>query len=476
MSLASIKIVRVIQTFSTVEINRLDKFIHSPYFNVNPLIVEFFDLIVNSLKVQTLEEWSREDVRKQLSHEAHLSDARFRKLCSDLLKLVEEFLAIEQFKQNPLHEASYLMEAISKRNMEPLYNSVLKSARRLSERQSEISASYYYYQYEIEKNHFNMLKSEMKRDTRLNLEQIAKNLDLFYMAEKLRYYSTALSQKYVVTQEYNLLFMDEILTHLKSHKYEDTPQITLNLAVLKVYKYQDNNEYYYQLKNEMFKNIDKFPQLEARDIFYAALNFCIQKINMADQNFLKEAFDLYEHALQKDYLYINGELTPWTFKNIVVLALRLKEYQWVEKFIKEYCVYLNPEHRENAVTFNLAKYYYHIKDYEKVLELLREVEFDDISYALGSKATLLATYYDLDEIDALFSFLSSFRVFLNRKKNQLPDFRRKNYLNLIKFTQKLISINPGNREAVAKLRKEIEASKNVADINWLREKIAELGK
>ncbi len=474
MSIARIKVVKVIETFSPAELNRLEKFICSPYFNVNEQMIGLFNLLYETLKKGELDELNKEAVFSELYPGKKYSDARFRKLCSDLLKLIEEFLAIEEFEENPLHEAGYLMKSIARRKIEPLYNSVLKSARRLSNRQYEVAASYYYHQYEIEKNYFYMLESEMKRETRLNLEQIAKNLDYFFMAEKLRYYATALSQKAFTTQEYQLLFMDEILTHLEQVDYSEIPQISVNLAVLKVYMYPDNEEYYYQLKSEIFRNIDRFPALEGREIFFAALNFCVRKGNKGKESFIRESFLLYKFALEKEYLYYHGELTPWSYKNIVFVGLRLKEFDWVEDFIHRYSQFLNDEHRDNAVTFNLARLYAYKGNFEKVLELLRMVEFADISYALGAKAMLLVTYYELDEIDALLSFLSTFRVFLNRKKKQLPEQRRRNYLNLIKYTQKLATLNPMDKGAISKLRKELEKSPQVADIQWLMEKLREL--
>lgn len=472
--ISSIKLVKVLKHFNTVELNRLEKFITSPYFNVNDSLIILFNLITEGLKNSTLNDLTKESLFYRMFSGEEFSGTRFRKGCSDLLKLIEEFLAVEEYRRNPLHQATYLMQSIAGRKLDPLYNSVLKSTRILSSRQHEVAASYYYHQYEIEKNYYTMLGSEIKRDSGFNLEQIAENLDYFYMAEKLRYYASALSWRNVVTEDYQMLFMDEILKHIEKTDYSQIPQISVNLAVLNVYKEPEKEENYYHLKSEIFRNIDRFPPMEARDIFLAALNFCIKRINQADQKFLEETLLLYQYGLEKQYLFINGELTPWTFKNIVVVALRLKEFDWTESFINEYSKYISEDQRENAVTFNLARLYLYKKDFEKVLELLREVEFEDFSYALGAKVMLMVSYYDLDEIDPLLSFLSSFRVFLNRKKNQLPEQRRKNYLNTIKYTQKLATLNPTDRHAISKLKKELEEAKNVADIQWLLEKVNEL--
>src|SRR5690606_2223412 len=121
-------------------------------------------------------------------------------------------------------------------------------------------------------------------------------------------------------------------------------------------------------------------------------------------------------------------LTPWSFKNIVTNGLRLSEFDWVEKFIHDYSSRLDEKHRENAVTFNLAQLFFYKKDYPKVISHLSQVEYEDITYNLNSKTLLMASYFELDELEALNSLLDTFRVYLNRNK-KIPATRRKHYLN-----------------------------------------------
>jgi hypothetical protein len=168
-----------------------------------------------------------------------------------------------------------------------------------------------------------------------------------------------------------------------------------------------------------------------------------------------------------------GELSPWYFKNIVNIALRVGEYDWAENFINQYSSMLPELLRENSLTYNLAQVFFFRKEYDKVLEQLRNVEYDDVAYNLGSKAMLLATYYETDEMEPLYSLFESFRAYLNRHKD-IPVNRRKNYGNLIRFTRKLTRIMPGDQSAVDKFKKELKETKNVASLNWLKEKLAEL--
>ena len=178
--------------------------------------------------------------------------------------------------------------------------------------------------------------------------------------------------------------------------------------------------------------------------------------------------------INKGIIFAEGELSPWYFKNIVVVALRLGRYDWTENFIKDYSHKLPESFRSNAITYNLAQVYFHQKQHGKVIEQLRNVEYEDVAYNLGSKAMLISTYYETDEVEPLYSLLESFRAYLNRHKHDIPQNRRQNYINLIRFTKKLLRILPGDNKSIDKLKTEISATKNITGASWLKEKIAEL--
>ena len=205
----------------------------------------------------------------------------------------------------------------------------------------------------------------------------------------------------------------------------------------------------------------------------SAQNYCIKKINQGNQKFLKELFFLYQTLLKKEIIIANGEISPWYFRNIVVVALRLGEYAWTEDFIIKYQDFLEEDFRRNTVTYNLAQLYFYQKKYEKVIEQLQNVEYDDITYSLNSKTMLMATFYELDDIDPLFSLMESFRTYLNRQKS-LPPSKARDYLNLIRFTKRLVRLIPKDHDAINKLKEDVLKEKGAVNANWLLEKIAEL--
>lgn len=470
------KLYSILEHFNKYEQNRCRKYITSPYFNKNQSLIYLFEVLIEAINSARKKSLEKEDIWAEIAPDQAYDDVRFRKYCSDLLKLVEGFLAQQIYEENPLHQATYLIDAVGNRKLEKLYNSTMKSARRLSKQQRHKPASYYFYQYEIEKNYYNLTNYEKNRAARTNIEDIANNLDAFYLAEKLRIYCSVLTQQYFVSQEYQLLFIEEIIEHLERYKqkYEDYPPISIYYQVFLTSTDNENVEHYYKLKDLLNKHALEFPKEEALTIYYSAINYCIRKLNTGNQQFSEELFELYNSLLEKEIIFVNDELSPWTFKNICVLGLRLGKYDWTENFIQSYYHKLPEESRENAVSYNMAQLYFYQQQYDNVIKLLHTVEYEDPSYNLNSKTMLLATYYETDEIEPLYSLLESFRTYLNRHKSDIPDYRRIHYSNLIKFTKKLLKIMPGDQPAVKRLKEEITNTKHIASIQWLNEKVAEL--
>ena len=467
------KLYSILGIFNRYEQNRLRKFLISPYFNKNQALIKIFELLLKHINAQKNTILHKQEIWKKVYPESPFDDVLFRKNCSDILKLIERYLAQQVYEENPIHQATYLIEAIGNRKMERLNTTTINSERRLDDQKLLRTADYYIHQYHIEKNYYELKELEPDRTARRNVEEILNNLDRFFLAEKFRYFCSVLSQQFIVSHEYKLLFIDEIVSHIEKFGYQDVPPVAVYYQIYLTQKDAENTEHYFKLIELLEKYGDLFPRIEAEFIYQAALNYCIKKINEGSQQFLKEYFNLFVLLLKKEMLLTDGELSPWHFRNIVIAALRIGKYDWAEDFIHNYKSFLPDAMRENAVSFNLAQLYFYQKKYDKVIELLHRVEYEDFSYNLNSKTFLLMTYYEIDEIEPLYSLMDSFRTYLNRHKN-IPNSRRKPYFDLIKYTKKLSRIMPGDEKTLKRLKLEVEQTKDIASIAWLKEKIAEL--
>ncbi|MBK8041918.1 MAG: hypothetical protein IPK21_04210 [Haliscomenobacter sp.] len=98
-----------------------------------------------------------------------------------------------------------------------------------------------------------------------------------------------------------------------------------------------------------------------------------------------------------------------------------------------------------------------------------QFDYDDILFNLIAKSMLIKIYYEEGEFSALDSLLESLRTYISRKKTIA--YQKNIYNNLIRFTKRLVRLNPYDREQKDKLRKEIEAANPLLERKWLLEQL-----
>jgi hypothetical protein len=425
------------------------------------------DVVIREGSAETL---SKVDLWRVGVGKTEFDDVKFRKYCSDLLKLIERFLMHEFFEKNSLLQADNLLAAIYNRKLESLYNGALNTATRLSEQYHFRPASYYFYEYSFERSYYNLSGLEIERTKEANIEEMAENLDKFYVAEKLRCFCIMLDRQKVAAHDYRILFMDEIIAHVEGSNLKNVIPINLYYQIHLTQKEPDSLAHFEKLKQLLELYIKRLPQIEAFEILDSALNYCVRKVNQGENRYLREYNELSLMGIKNEILLVNGALSPWTFRNIVFTGLRLKDYTWVKNFIDGYQHHIEEQYRENAVSFNLANLYFYEKRYSEVMKLLQAIEYDDPSYNRNSKIMLLLTYYELNELESLISLLSSFELYLRRNKD-MPENRKIPYYNLIKYLRALIKIQDTDDAALHKLRLKITETETVVNKEWLLEKI-----
>jgi hypothetical protein len=467
----SSKLNSVIQRMSAVEKNRLQKFFDSPYLIPSKPITLLGSYIILHGEHERLME--RTLIWQNVYGDEPFDYNRLRKTGSDCLRCIETFFVLEDMLKDPFEMSAKTTESISKREMSELFSVSIRQIHKLDSIYNYKSSRQFYHKYIVEYASFKMVNYDLKRFEKTNLSDITNNLDIFYVIEKLRYTCDALSRN-PLSKEYDDFLLTNIIEKIKDNAYLlEVPAVVIYLSIYYTLT-EDDDQHYYNLKSLLEKYGSNFEEEESKKFYESAINYVVDRSHRPDGEFQRELFELYKTYLAKGFIFVKQQLDPYNFKNIVTIALRLKEYYWVEYFLEEYKEKLPEIYRENVYRYHKAQLCFYTKDYGSVLKLLQEVEYDDLTYNLGAKSMLLAVYYETDEIEPLYSLLDSFKVYLNRLKKKLPKSTIENYSNLIKFTRKLTSIAPGNRQAIEKLKQDVSNTKSVASANWLYQKIEEL--
>ncbi|MEY3442337.1 MAG: hypothetical protein RLZZ519_618 [Bacteroidota bacterium] len=444
------------------------KFLASPYYNANLQLVRMAEYLL--APESNLEKGA---VWNELYPQKPFDDLVLRRAMSDLLALLGQFLATEQFKQSAAQQQVYLLKALRERDALNLYEFYYRKAVHSLQNDAtelQLNSRTFLDDYLLEAERNAWLERSANRSGVTNLDASVASLDRFYLFNKLKYACTRLNNRNVMGGDFQDPLIEGLLRQLPTSHYADDPAVLIYFRIYQMLSRPDEKEHYPLLRTKLAQFALNFTLDEARHLYAFAMNYCIGRINAGEGSFLNEIFGLYKEALDRMVLLEGDSLSPWDYKNIVVVGLRLSEFEWVETFIRSFRERIPVEHRENAFTYNLAKLHFYKRNYSEVLKLLQKLEYEDVFYNLDAKVMLLKIYFELHEYEALDSLIDSFRIFLRRNK-LISASHRTNYLNLILFVKKLSRVGYGDHKRIAKIRADFEATRQIADADWLREKL-----
>lgn len=468
------KVLQAFKTLNAKELKRFEKFARSPYFNQNKNIVTAIAYLSSFYPDLEQDGLSKKGLFLHVYKGGDYDDLLVRHLLSDVLKLLERFLAHENFEKDKVSISLRLLEEFRERELEKHYHAESRKVNRLTLESGLVNDTHYYQRFLLEGDFNEFVASNKSRNIRPNFDGAINSLDTFYLVNKLRYYCMILNYKNILESNYQTLLMDEIIQLVKSADYEDVPAIKIYFAILQMLEDSDHERHFESLTALLEKHVSGFPRKESRNLYQFAQNYCIRQINSGNRNYLARLFNIYKSLLHEEIVFdMNGHLSPFTFKNIVVVGSNLKEFVWVEEFIHGYKEHIREDQRDNAVQFNLSLLYFYKQDYRNALRILSRVVFDDPFYNTDAKSMLLKIYFEQSETEALLSLCESFSVYLKRNKI-LAETHKRNYLNLIRFVKKLAKIGPDHSERLAKVKAELAETQRVNDRRWLMEQIKHL--
>lgn len=466
------KPVLLLKAFTSHDMKDFEKFINSPFFNRNDVLTKLFTILKKEYPDFEGPGVEREKVYFKLFNSKDFEESKLRYAFSDLSKLIEKYIMIRELERNKVKQNLLLLEFYRNHDIEKYFSQVFDETQKMFEQTPVKDSEYYFGKYLVEETLFNY--SSVKRDKSLDevLQDVTDNLDYYYISKKLKFMCEMYTRQNFLNSEYKTHLLPELMGYIKANDFSAYPAIRVYYTVLLTLLNEEEEENFYVLL-DLLQEYDKaFTSEELRDLYFLAQNYCTKKINQGSTKYLREYFNLTNRLLEKELIYENGFIIPSTFKNIVTVGLRLEEFEWTENFIYAYKERLAPKFRENAFIYNLAWLHFFKGEYKKTLRLLSNVEYMDVYYILDSKILLLKTYFELEEVDAFFSLIDSFYVYL-RRNELISSYQKTICLNFVKFVKKLMRVRLGDRKSAPKLIEEIQETKHVASISWLLKKAEE---
>ena len=450
------QLVRLTGALSASEQRELRKLITSPYFNQRKDVVSLYDWIIG--RQSDAAACSKASAMTDLGW----TDDLLRLRMTYLLRLVEQYLIQKESEQDELSRELLLATALRKRRLDAAFARQQKYVgQQLAQRHTK-DHHFYEMQYRLQwECHEQGVAQPAHID---HILAASEALDIAYWIQKIKLICLAVAQQSVYATAGRVKYEQETIAFAAQYAPEER-SIAIYLYCYHMMRNPEEEAHFTAFKQLFLETTAVFSPEEHRSLLTWAVNYCVRRINFGEKKFYKEVTDLYKYGLEQGLLLENNEISAYAYSNIIAAGLQAEDYKWADYVIQTYKNNLPRTVRESMYSFNMARYAYAQKDYDAVLELLQKVRHRDILVDLAAKTMLIKTWYALEEYDTLQSHLDAMRNFIHRKK--ILGYHRTNYLNIIKYTDRLLNINHNNKKDHEQLKLMISQEEHLTERQWL---------
>ena len=470
-----------LELFSREELYVLDDFLRSPYYFNEKQQSDTYPLFQYIL--QHYGDWEHPDLEKSkiypyLYPNQKVINGKIDKLMSALLKQIHLFISIHfrKWKDDPIQDMIFRVEFFRYRNSAKFEIQYLEKAKKEYLKLQMQDKQYYF-------NGFLIGQEEIQRNLVLDQRLVSfdfnaalQPLDAYYLLNKLEYACFLLSQDYFRKP----LDITTIVQFLDAVKPLYDSQGLLNIPLVGIYyqayemlkKLNDDDSAYWKLKELIVENEQAIPPDPLKVLNGLMRGFIIHRFNYGAVHLLEEIFTLHKDHLERGYLNFENGILPSTFKNIVNMGLRLKDFDWVFWFLNDYKDKIEGTSKpEDVYAYNLASYYFALKEYDKALELLAD-QYEDLYYKIAAKRLELKVCFETRST-ILEAKMDAFKVYIYRlPKKVILDHKRASNNNFINFLRQINNPKTAfSASRIEKLRHKIENSHFLTEEDWLLEKI-----
>jgi len=396
---------------------------------------------------------------------------RMRLIMSEVYGMIEKYIVIRDSLKESYHAEKVLLRHFRKHENEKLCGEMITESLQSLE-DSHQNADYYHHvsALSFEKWEFDQLQNRFSNS---EAEDIIKNAEISAISRQLMQTVALAPQSALMSRKIDTGLSEHLIPYIKEKNLLTIPCISLYYYAWMMIRYPDDTSWFDLFSQQLDKSHQQFPVEEQKTLYFQAINYCIRRHNSGDRDYSQRLLEYYKTALASKYLLTNGYLSKNTYRNINTIAIRMGQYQEAMDISNTYVSALRKEEQESAYNFNMANIHYSQKKYNKALEALRLVEFDDHLSNLFAKTLMLKIYYEMGSERLLDAHLDAMQVYLTRKK--IIGYHKVNYANVIRYTRQLIKLKPFDRASRERLMEKVNSEKMLPDRDWMLRQLSHNG-
>ncbi len=475
-------LVDILSRLSSKQMRELSDFVRSPFFNKNESAEKLFEYLRVLHPEFKTEKTDKEFIYRNLFSPAEYNDGFMRMIIFRLTELTEQYLAYSDMKQKDNAENKHLINALLELGIDKGAQKIINNTEKNLKAVKIHNGEFFEDKYELDKfrhiiysRSYRAVTVKDKPDEKLLDE--SNNLTSFYIISVLRRYRYLLNKRFSVNSEFELEFLPYLIEFLENEGKHYLKIRLISILYKQILALQDpeKEELILELKNELTDDSILIDDFERREGLTVVANLSIEKGYSGKEEFYKHILDADKYLISKN-LYNRvkgGYFESEMFMNVVTIALRLNEVEFVKQFIEGNYKKLAPDSAENLYNYTYSKLYFKLKDFEKAQQYISKVNYSDLHIKINARITSIMINYELGKIEEVFTEIDNFKKYIQKDK-LLSGSHKKITSNFVKYVLALSKARYTARINLEQLRKDIESSDMISNRIWLVEKVKEL--
>ncbi|MEM6634220.1 MAG: hypothetical protein AAF694_31375 [Bacteroidota bacterium] len=415
--------------------------------------------------------FSKEKVWRNLYAKKPYDDSRLRKLMGKLATYLEEFLAIQAFREDTSFQKSlYVLQQYRKRNLTSIFNNYYRKLRRKQDRDKYRDSSFYRKEYELalEKAHF-QFKYE-HGVSQLPVEQLNLAFDAWWIHQKLEFACTNASSAAILGKPAQIQLLHQAEESLQSHP--EYRSMRLFHILWELYRLTHNTPGISIAKIQalLFDSSASLSHQHKKEIFALLSNYLIRKLNQAYTSDIADTvFQLHSWALEENIIFQENKLHWQQYKNLISIGLRIHKVDVAEKWLESLQHQLEPHERIEAYSFNRAQVCLEKKEFSEVISILSNCKFSRVLYEIPARAALIQAHFELYSSQDEWLLTQTENLIRYVQSQNLAETYKKSYLNRFRLFKKFLKAS--SQRELQKLKAEVGTTQPLSRSEWLLSKI-----
>ncbi len=501
------KLIRVLRSLSKAEMKELGKFISSPYFSTGRDCRPLFEVLNKAWPEFTGAEMTKALIYEELYPGKSYGDKRSKSilstLSSELYGLALEFLTYSSLKNDKRGKKLLLLRNLLDKNLyrefDTEYHDTItdNTLNENSERRGSAGNFLESFRLQYIYNEYTWKRSDME-GLYNGLKRSSDDAIAFAMITAYKFMDTKDTASVTFNIKTGQTFADillgaldngKMLAELKESYPELYPYISANHLVYMMNrdKTRVNDEslwQYRKLKDMMESNSDAFGHREKYMLYQALENYMAIRLeqNQQEKDNYKELFDIYRSSLEQGVYKVSREssIEPTVFRNILMTACDMNEFDWAEGFIEKYSAELPGEFAASMKDHAFATLYFNKSEFEKALKHIVNIKYNYLRHKIDAKVLQFKIFYELGDYEPAFSILDTLRHYIS-SSDEIASLVRTRFSAFIKYAGELLRVrtSPGSSaekkvyaagDILARLKNESAVESGV----WLAKKLKEI--